>query len=216
MASSPLFPDRIETERLELELLTTETVDVMEYYRICSGQYDEGDFSEVTEYLTWSPHDHPKETLEFLRSVEEKVREGDGVTYALRPKEGEPRAGDLAGAAGIGADWDRRTAEFGTWLRRPFWGRGYSGERAAAFIEVAFEHVDLDLVAVSHVKGNEKSRRAIEKYVEAHGGRREGVFRNHVVDQDGGPPMDEVRYSIGREEYEDATEDRESAIVSTA
>ncbi|PSQ16870.1 GNAT family N-acetyltransferase [Halobacteriales archaeon QS_8_69_26] len=209
-----MFPERIETERLELELLTTGSVDTTEFYRICSGQADEGDFSEVTEHLTWSAHDHPKETLEFLRRVEEKAGEDEGATYAIYPKEDEERAGELAGAAGIRAHWDRRTAGFGVWLRRPFWGRGYSGERAAAFVEVAFEHLDLELVAVSHEVGNDQSRRAIEKYVEAHGGHREGRFRNRMVGQDGGDPVDVVRYSISREEYEAATADRDPAIVA--
>ena len=36
-------------------------------------------------------------------------------------------------------DWNRRTATLGTWLRKPFWGQGYSGERAARMLELAFD-----------------------------------------------------------------------------
>lgn len=198
-----IFPTRIQTDRLELVPLTREHVDVHEYYRICSGQADEGDFGEVTEYLSWSAHEHPKQTREFLERVERRYEDGEGAEYAVRPREGEDGAGAVAGAAGLGVDWDRRLAVFGTWLRRPFWGRGYSGERAAAFIQVAFEHLDLEAVAVTHERGNEKSRRAIEKYVEAHGGRHEGLLRNFVADQEGGV-VDQRRYTITREEYREA------------
>ena len=97
-------------------------------------------------------------------------------------------------------DWDRRTAILGVWLRKPFWGRGYSGERAAALMEIAFERLHLELVAVTHDAGNEKSRRAIEQYVERFGGRHDGLIRNAEVDGDG-TPVDQHRYSISREEY---------------
>ena len=194
-----LFPDRIETERLVLEPLTTDHVDVFEYYEICSS--DPG-IDEITEYLSWDPHETVAETQEFLESVEKRAESGDGIEYVIRPAGDEDGAGEIAGAAGLSIDWDCRTAEFGTWLRKRFWGRGYSGERAAAFLELAFDRLDLELVEVTHWAGNEKSRRAIEKYVEAHGGRHEGLLRNY--DARGGEPVDKHRYTISREEYEAA------------
>jgi RimJ/RimL family protein N-acetyltransferase len=198
---SELFPERIETDRLELAAMTTDSVDVMEFYRICSGEAAEA-IEEVTENLTWEPHDHPKETIEFLEFVEDKRESDDGTEYLIRPKAGEDGAGEVAGATGISVDWDRRTATLGMWLRRPFWGRGYSGERAAALMELAFERLDLELVAVTHMVGNEKSRRAIEKYVEAHGGRHEGRLRNW--DATGEAPRDLHRYTVSAEEYRDS------------
>ncbi len=203
VGSMALFPDRIETERLELEAMTTESVDVMKFYRICSGQTSQ-DIADVTEYLTWDPHETPKETLEFLEYVEQKRADDEGTEYLIRPREGEPGAGEIAGATGITVDWDRRVAEPGLWLRKPYWGRGYSGERAAALMELTFEQLDLEVFAVDHLVGNENSRRAIEKYVEAHGGGHDGRLRNwHAVD---GEPLDVHRYSVTREQYRDATE----------
>lgn len=198
-----IFPERVVTDRLRFEPLTRDNVDVHEFYRICSGQADDGDFEAVTAYLAWSPHEHPKETRAFLRGVEERFEEGESAEYVISPREGEDGAAEIAGVTAIHTDWDRQVATFGTWLRRPFWGRGYSGERAAAFIEVAFEHLDFDVVAVTHEAGNEKSRRAIEKYVDAHGGRHEGRLRNFMADQDG-RITDQHRYTIASEEYRDA------------
>ena len=92
----------------------------------------------------------------------------------------------------------------GTWLRKRFWGRGYSGERAGALIEVAFERLDLQAVVVTVEPDNEKSMTAVSRYVEAHGGRREGLLRNYHADQDG-TPVDVYRYTVTRAEYERAT-----------
>jgi RimJ/RimL family protein N-acetyltransferase len=198
---SDLFPDRIETERLVLEPFTTENVDLLAYYRHVSR--DNPNIEEITEHLSWDPHETPKESLEFLKSQEEARAEGEDATYVVRPKEGEDGAGEFAGMAGLHPDWDRRTATLGTWLRKPFWGRGYSGERAAALMEVAFERLGLEVVTVTHEVGNEKSRRAIRKYVGAHGGQHEGLLRNGAPGSDG--PVDLHRYTVTREQWSEAT-----------
>lgn len=192
-----IFPDHIETDRLRLEPLRRETVDVFELYRICSA--DDG-IEAVTKYLPWQPHRTVDETVEFVERCEQQWSDHEGVTYVIRPREGEDGAGELAGLTSLGCEWDRLTAGLGLWLRKRFWGRDYSGDRAAALIEVAFERLDLEVVAVTHQVGNDQSRRAIEKYVEAHGGRQEGRLRNWALRD--GEPVDEVRYTISREEYQ--------------
>jgi len=198
-----LFPDRIETDRLELDALTPETVPVFEFYE----HVREGapHIDEVTEYLTWNPHQTPKATRDFYDHVASKREADEGETYAIRPKACEDGAGEFAGLTGIGVDWDTRTAEFGVWFRKPFWGRGYSGERAGALIELAFERLDLDAVVVSVQRGNEQSRSAVSQYIEAHGGHREGLLRNFMTHQDD-TVADIHRYSVTAAEYREATE----------
>ncbi|MFT4884949.1 MAG: ribosomal-protein-alanine N-acetyltransferase, partial [Natronomonas sp.] len=88
-------------------------------------------------------------------------------------------------------------------FRKPFWGRGYSGERARTLVALAFDVLDLEVVGVTHDPDNEKSQRAIEKYVDALGGRKEGLIRNDIVID--GEPRDSVRYSITAEEWQGAT-----------
>jgi RimJ/RimL family protein N-acetyltransferase len=199
---SDLFPERIETDRLVLAAATTETVDLLDLYEVC--KVGAPGIDEVTEYLTWRPHETPNDTREFVEYVTERREGGEGTDYLIRPKEGEVGAGELAGLTTISADWETKSAELGIWLRKRFWGRGYSGERAAALLEVAFEHLDLDLVVVTVHRGNEKSRRAVEKYVEAHGGRREGLLRNFHTDRDG-DPVDVHRFSVSAAEYREAS-----------
>lgn len=201
-----LFPDRVETERLDFRAVGSDACDVepLDYYRVCSPRH-EPDIEGVTEYMTWSPHETPKETSDYLTHAAEQRKQNEGVTYIVRPRAGEMEAGEIAGSAGFDVDWERRVATFGMWLRKPFWGRGYSGERAEAMCEIAFETLDLELVAVTHDPENDQSKRAIEKYVDRLGGRREGLVRNDVVTADG-EPMDSVRYSISRAEYRQATQ----------
>lgn len=198
-----MFPERIETDRLVLERFCEENVDLFEFYRVCSDADGVEEMAEVTRYMPWDPHVTVDESKEFVDRCEDQWEEGEAATYAIRPRKGEAGAGQFAGAGGLHLDWERRTARLGTWLRKRFWGRGYSGERAAALIEMAFDRLDLEVVAVTHHADNENSRRAIEKYVEAHGGRCEGRLRNWVPYGD--EVADEYRYTITREEYREAT-----------
>ncbi|WP_458188210.1 GNAT family N-acetyltransferase [Haladaptatus sp. NG-WS-4] len=192
-----MFPERIETERLELEAITHETVDVFDLYRYTA--HDAPHIDELTEHLSWDPHATPKETKEFVDWAESRREKTKGAEFVIRPKAGEPNAGEFAGTTGLGIDWERRTGTFGLWLRKPFWGRGYSGERAGALMELAFDRLDLELVAVEHLDGNEQSRRAIEKYVDAHGGQYDGILRNWQPDGD--EVRDSHRYTISREQW---------------
>ncbi|MFC6837604.1 GNAT family N-acetyltransferase [Halomarina ordinaria] len=196
-----MFPETIETDRLSLERLTTDDVlDLYEHARAGAPHID-----EITRHVNWDPHETPGETHEFVAAMEEGWDERTHATYVVRTREGEPLAGDLGGTTGLEFDWDRRRAGLGLWLRKPLWGRGYSGERAGALLALAFERLDLDLVYVTHDPENDASRRAIEKYVERFGGRREGTVRN-ALQYASGRVADEVRYSISGAEYRASVE----------
>lgn len=196
-----LFPETVLTERLRLERLTPENPATGELYEYCR----EGapDIEEATEYVSWNPYPHLEATRDFQRRAEEKWDDGDAATYVVRPREGED-AGSFAGNTSLFVRWGHRRVHFGMFLRKPFWGQGYSGERANAMIALSFERLDLSVVVVTHVVGNEKSRKAIERYVKRNGGGFDGTFRNLVVDQDGNV-HDCRRYSVTAEEWREAT-----------
>ena len=84
----------------------------------------------VAEFMPWGSHAMIEETYEFIERIERRWKERERVTYAIRPREGEPGAGEFTGNATLGLDWRRRTGKLGVWLRKPFWGWGYSSERA--------------------------------------------------------------------------------------
>lgn len=200
-----LFPEEIETERLRLERLCHENVDVFEYYHCCSS--DEQAIEEITQYLPWDTHETVKETNDYIDSLEEQWEDGTRAEYLIRPKDGEDSAGTIAGSAGLIIEWETQTGYPAIWLRKPFWGRGYSGERASSLIEVAFERLDLDLVAVPLQDGNDKSRRAVEKYIESHGGQYDGIIRNSTVRPDG-TIIDHRRYTVTQQQYYQAIQDK--------
>ena len=196
-----LFPEEIETERLRLRRLCRETVDVFEYHELCSRR--ESGIEDVTEYLPWDPHETVKETADYLSELESEWEDGTRAEYVVRPKEGEPGGGEIAGAGGLIVDWETRTGKPAIWLRRRFWGNGYSGERAEAMLELAFERLDLDLVAVPVQDGNDRSRAAVEKYVSAYGGQYDGVVRNSTVRPDG-TIIDHHRYTVTQNQYRES------------
>jgi len=247
-----VFPEEIATERLRLRRLCRENVGVTRLYRHMRA--DAPGMAEVSEYVMWDPHETPRDTREYLRTVERQWDDREQATYAVFPREREtdggavadanatapdatdsdatasdatasdatapdandsdataPDAPELAGTTNLHVDWDRRSAELGIWLRKPFWGRGYSGERAAALLEVAFDRLDLDVVGSSHQDGNHRSRRAIEKYVAAFGGQYDGRLRDFAPTD--GEVRDLHRYTVTREQYREAlADDREITV----
>ena len=81
-------------------------------------------------------------------------------------------------------------------LARAFWGQGYMSEALRAMVEYGFEHKGLDVLAISHFAGNDRSRRVIEKC----GFRYEGVLYQAYRRYDG-MVFDDVCYSILKEDY---------------
>ena len=197
-----VFPELIETERLRLERFDA-AVDPQTFYRH-AGRSET--VAEETTYVTWSPHAHAKESTNVIGAFRDDWENNESATYAVVPRDGENGAGTFAGNTGLAFEWDHRRVIPGIWLRNPFWGRGYSGERAIALARLAFERFGMDVFAVDVLPDNEASVRAIERYVDRLGGRRTGRLRNHAVDDDG-TPHDVIRYSVSREEYDAADPD---------
>ncbi|MDJ1431514.1 GNAT family N-acetyltransferase [Halostagnicola sp. A-GB9-2] len=194
-----MFPETLETERLEFRKLTRETIDPLELYEYRNP--DSG-FDEVATHLTDEVHHTPEESRQYLLESAEQWDERTRANWAMYPAAEEPNAGEFAGVASLIPLWEKRTARLGVWLRKPFWGRGYSGERAAALIELAFEELDLEMVSAGYLAGNENSKRAIEKYVDRFDGEYDGILRNWVPIGDS--VRDLHRYTITREQYRES------------
>ncbi len=206
-----LFPERIETERLVLERISSENTDLFELYELCSTDSWQTD---VTEHMPWFRFQTLSDVGKFVEHAENQWRERDTARYTIRPKSGEGGAGELAGLTAFGPEWDERRAGSGIVLAKRFWGRGYGTERARAMVELTFERLDLDAFYTTVADGNERSRRMIESYVERFGGRHEGLLRQYKG-RPSGEVTDQHRYTITREEYESATvggEDKSATV----
>jgi ribosomal-protein-alanine N-acetyltransferase len=66
------------------------------------------------------------------------------------------------------------SGELGYWIGKPYWGRGYATEAAAAVLDFAFGPLALHRVEATHFTRNPASGRVMEKL----GMRLEGVFRD--------------------------------------
>lgn len=192
------FPKRFETDRLRFERFARETVGPLELYEHVSRRNPT--IEEETRYLPWNPVETVDGAAERIEASERRWEDRERAEWLIRPKAGEDGAGDVAGSAGLICRWEHDLALPTIWLRKPFWGRGYSGERADRLLEIAFDRLDFGVVAVPLHRDNERSHRAVEKYVERHGGRYEGLLRHHAARYD--EPADHHRFSISREEYE--------------
>lgn len=194
-----MFPEHIKTDRLRLDRISHDSIDIHDLHEFYSGG---DDCTEMFQYWDSSPHETLKETYEYIEEAKRLWDDCEGAKYVIRPKEGKDGAGLLAGTTGLYPDWEKRSANLGIILDKRFWGRGYAGERADAILSVAFEQLNLDLVVAAHVDGNEKSRRAITKYVKRYGGQYEGLLRNWHPLPD--TVADVHRYTISSEEYFEA------------
>lgn len=194
-SQTSLFPETVETERLRLERLDGENVGLLDLYEFLGPDL----VAEEVEHLQWEPHATPMDTKRLLEQCGKLWRDGEQASYLFRPTGDE--AGALAGITTFAVEWERRVADLGIFLRKRFWGREYSAERARALVGLAFEHLDLEVVEVNCSVENERARRAIEKYVEDCGGEYLGRRYNKIV-RNAGDPMDSHVYAITREGFE--------------
>lgn len=191
-----MFPTRIETERLVLTQLSTEHVDMFTLYDLFAE--DGEGVADVFEYVPQEPYQTVKQARDQLKKAEAAWDEGDVAQYAIYEADEE-----LAGYTVLSIEWERRTGNLGFILAQSFWGQGYAGECAAALTELAFDRLDLDLVAIGHEDGNENSKRAIEKYVDSCGGQYDGVLRNWTPI--GESVIDHHRYTVTQKQYLEVT-----------
>lgn len=186
-----MFPETIETESLTLQPLSRDHVDVRRFYDRFGADAAHAD--AVFEHVALDPYATVKDARDQLVDAEDAFEDGESAEYAVYA------GGDLAGFGGLQLEWERRTGRIGVMLDRPFWGNGYAAEFATALAELAFDDLDLELVAIGHEEGNERSKRFIESWVQRHGGQYDGVLRNWTP-MDGGV-ADHHRYTVTREEY---------------
>lgn len=190
-----MFPQRIDANPASLERLSTDNVDPLDLYAVFREDAD--GVESVFAYVPQEPYATPKDTRDQIEDAESSWDDGEGAWYVVYTPDG-----DLAGFAGFEVDWERRSADLGCILARPFWGEGYARGAAMALTDVAFDRLDLDLVIIGHEDGNERSRAFVETFVDEYGGRYEGRLRNWT------PVGDSVlahhRYTISREEYDES------------
>ena len=100
------------------------------------------------------PEDGAARWTEYARPRHEQ---GAEYTFAVE------HDGAVVGACDLIVKADRREAELGYWIGRPYWGRGFATEAALAAVAFAFERTDVDRVVALPLADNAPSRRVLEK-----------------------------------------------------
>lgn len=204
-----MFPETLETGSLVLGRFSPDHVDGFDLYDLFA---EENDAAGVFEYVPQEPFATPRDARDWLRDATGEWEEGSHAKYAVYVCDGYddgedegdgqvgPEAGEtIAGVAALSPDWDRRKASLAVILAQPYWGRGYAGECAEVLAGVAFDGLDLEVATLSYDEGNERSKRAIEKFLDRFGGQYDGVRRNATPRGD--EVVDAHDYGVTREQY---------------
>lgn len=186
----------MESPRLEYERINPDTLDPLDLYQYVKREAPGID--EITRCVRWEPYDHPKQVQDWIADTAEQFQDGELATYVVRSRHADS-AREFVGLGSLDCYFDRQLATIGAWFRQSFWGRGFFGELAARYAALAFEDLDLRMIAITHSPDNDRSERAITKFIDRFGGRREGVLRNDISMN--GTPRDSVRYTLSREEW---------------
>ncbi len=141
----------IQTSRLLLRPFTMDDLDDFYEYAKVPG---------VGEAAGWPHHKSREESRTILEIFIKKDE-----TYAVTLKD----SGKVIGTVGIhhksfddeDANYNQR--EIGYVLAKNYWGQGLMSEAVKAVIDMCFTAMNLDRLTISHFKGNDRSRRVIEK-----------------------------------------------------
>ncbi|MEJ8311322.1 GNAT family N-acetyltransferase [Agrobacterium larrymoorei] len=99
--------------------------------------------------------------------------------------------GQLIGVIGI-------AGEFGYWLARSAWGRGYAYEAARVVIDYAFERLNIDALHASPIADNRASRHLLKKL----GFQEDGTTRATCLER--GNVVALIRYRLDRRTWQEA------------
>jgi RimJ/RimL family protein N-acetyltransferase len=136
---------RIETERLVLRPVAAADLDA-----IVSGIGD----LDVSRMLARVPYPYARADAEsFLAATSEAAGRNIALTIA-----------DASGVVGgLGLTGVRSEREFGYWLAKPAWGKGYATEAGRAFLAFLFDEAGLDIVRSGVFHDNPASLRVQSK-----------------------------------------------------
>jgi len=155
----------LKTERLRLRPFTLD--DEAAVFALVSDP-------EIARFVRFEAHRSSDETRAFLELVQQYYERGNPFAWAIVLREN----GRLIGSCGfVSQAPERRSAEIGYWLGKPYWGQGYAVEAARALVRFGFEQIGLDRVEAKCFLENRAGQRVIEKL----GMRFEGMDRSEMI-----------------------------------
>lgn len=191
----PRPPERLETDRLVLRRLDACSVETI--HTLFNRVQDE---DAVFGFCSWSRHETLEETKTYYTNRATGWENDERYEYIIEKQ----TTGECIGTTYVDIEQVTDAGVFGLWLDKPHWGNGFSGERADRMLALSFETLGLTHVRVGCLAPNARSRRAIEKYVDRHGGVYYGTLpvaaRSYSTYPD--PTRPHHEYAIRLEDYE--------------
>lgn len=155
----------LETERLILrKMLVSDKEDIYAYS--CRD--------DVTEFLTWSPHQSMSYTQDYLRYIGQRYSVGDFFDWAVVEK----ASGRVIGSCGFTRfDYPNDAGEIGYVFHPDFGGKGYATEAVAEVVRFGFVALKLHRIEARYIKGNDRSCKLMERLgMRFEGERRESML----------------------------------------
>jgi ribosomal-protein-alanine N-acetyltransferase len=175
----------LETERLRLRPFTFD--DVAAVFALVSDP-------EVARFVRFEAHRDIAETRAFLELVQRHYGRGDPFAWAIERREDERLIGSCGFVSQAG---EKKSAEIGYWLGKPYWGKGYAAEAARALVRFGFEQMGLERVEAKCFLENRAGQRVIEKL----GMKLEGTDRSERIK---GEYPELQCYAIARHDWDSA------------
>ncbi len=143
------------------------------------------------DYLgEWLPFVAATTHIDFTRSYVQSVLDTRQIQYSIYDGK------TFIGLVGFNRmDKSEKKAEIGYWISEKQQGRGIITHSVKKLLEIAFSDLELDLVRIKVVEGNEKSQKIPERL----NFKREGVERGGLILAK--QPVDVIVYSISKQEY---------------
>ena len=160
----------LETKRLLLR--APALFDIAEMVAL-AGDYD------VAKNLSRMPHPYDERNArDWIDRMAKARDEGEEFGFAIARKDD----GAFMGGCGIHKR-DHGAFEFGYWLGKPFWGKGYATEAARRLVAFGFMELRMEIMIAGHFHDNPASGRVLEKLgCTPNGtGQRDCLARGHAV-----------------------------------
>ena len=177
---------KLETNRLILRPFTRN--DAVAMYQNWAND------SEVTQYLTWTPHEDVKATQEILESWINQYQNLGYYQWAIVLKE---ESDEPIGSIGVVEKRDSiQSVSIGYCIGQKWWRKGITSEALAALVKFFFEEVKVNRIVASHLSENSNSGKVMEKC----GFKYEGTMRAATLTNQG-DRADSVIYGILAEDH---------------
>ena len=142
----------IETENLILRRFTMDDAESM--FRNWASD------SEVTKYLSWTPHKDVSETLGIISEWIKEYNDPNRYQWAIELKSiGEP----IGSIGVVRYAKEKQSAEIGYCIGKAFWHKGYTSEALVAVLNYLFKTTDFNRIFARHDVRNPNSGKVMLK-----------------------------------------------------